>query len=282
MPENDARKYLTPAEVELVLRRAARLGSRRYTLGLSRNGRVTPEMLLKAAGMVGIEEDGVRRALADLRSERAAEPDSLSKKLYGPARIRAARDMDQHPEDVRRRLENRLRLDQGLKLRQRTEASSLYDPGDMLGAVRRALDLSNERALLKARSVELRVEEAQAGRCEANLTADVSGQRGEYLSLGGIIGATLAIPLAIAGVYNPLYFLLVLPALLVPGVIFKLAYNKTCADIRRVMDDLLDDAEQKSASEGPDAGENEFLGEVRYPGNPRSMPDFLRRPGRDQ
>jgi hypothetical protein len=51
--------------------------------------------------------------------------------------------------------------------------------------VRRTLDFSGDRTLLKARLVELRVEGLAEERCEANLTADLSNQRGEYLSLAG-------------------------------------------------------------------------------------------------
>jgi hypothetical protein len=110
---------------------------------------------------------------------------------------------------------------------------------------------------LKARSVELKVEDVGYGRSGTNLTADVSNQRGEYLSLGGILGATLALPLAIAGVYDWLYFLGVMPALVAPGVGFRFAYQKTCADIRRAMDNLLDAAEvgppeEEGSTEQPD------------------------------
>ncbi|MDP8939931.1 MAG: hypothetical protein M3N10_06515, partial [Actinomycetota bacterium] len=44
--------------------------------------------------------------------------------------------------------------------------------------------------------------------------------------------------------YNPLYFLLVPPALAAPGLGFKLAYNKACVEIRRVLDFVLDAAER--------------------------------------
>src|SRR3712207_9218936 len=88
----------------------------------------------------------------------------------------------------------------------------------MLGAVRRALDFSGHRALLKTHSVELRVEEIDENRCDANLTADLSNQRGEYLSLGGILGATLAVLFMLAGFQNPLFLLGVPPAVAAPGL----------------------------------------------------------------
>ena len=240
---NSTGAHLTPAEVEMVLRRAAELSARRRGSDTFAQS-VSPELLVQVAGALGIAEQDVRRAIFDLLSERAAEPDTLAKKLYGPARLKAVREVEKPAEPSRRHLEELLREEQGLKLRRKTEASSLWDAGDHLGTVRRALDFAGHYSLLKARSVELRVEDVGYGRSGANLTADVSNQRGEYLSMGGILGATLALPLAIAGVYNWLYFLAILPALIAPGYGFKLAYEKACGDIRRAMDNLLDAAER--------------------------------------
>jgi hypothetical protein len=135
-----------------------------------------------------------------------------------------------------------------------------------LGVVRRALDFSKPHSLLKVRSVELRVEDVGYGRSGANLTADVANQRGEYLSLGGILGATLAIPLAIAGAYEWLYFLGVVPALVAPGFGFRLAYRKACADVRRAMDGLLDTAEEGPPKEEvpPERPRDWLPGQIRH------------------
>lgn len=242
-------KHLTPAEVEMVLRRAAEMTARRKKPGTSERASVSPELVVQVAAAIGIPEPDVRRALSDFTSAKAFEPDSLPKRLYGGARVRAVREIEESADGTRQHLENMLRLEQGLKLRSKTEASSLWDSGDMLGMVRRTLDFSDNRALLKTQSVELRVKEASEERSHANLTADFSNQRSEYLSLGGILGVTLGLPLAIAGVYEPLYFLLVLPALAAPGFGFRLAYRKSCADIRRALDDVLDAAERRLPDE---------------------------------
>jgi hypothetical protein len=180
--------------------------------------------------------------------------------------LKAVREVERPAESTRTRLEDFLRHKQGLKLRRKTEANSLWDAGDPLGTVRRALDFSGHHALLKARSLELRVEDVGYGRSGVSLIADVSNQRGEQLSLGGILGTTLALPLAIAGVYDWLYFLTVVPALVVPGLGFKLAYKKTCADVRQALDAVLDAAEEEPAREEP----SEQLPE-RKPGQIRSL-----------
>jgi hypothetical protein len=234
---------LTPAEVEVVLRRAAELNARRRGSDTFARS-VSPEILVQVAGALGIAEYDVRRALFDLLSDEAAEPHTLAHRLYGTARLKAARKLEKPAEPTRKHLEEMLRDEQGLKLRRKSEASSTWDAGDLLGTMRRALDFMGHYSLLKARSVELRIEDVGYGSSGANITADVSNQRGEYLSMGGLTGATLALPLAIAGVYNWIYFLTVIPALVAPGLGFKLAYKKACSDLRRVMDSLLDAAEE--------------------------------------
>jgi hypothetical protein len=248
---------LRPAEVEMILRRAAELNARRWSRDANGTPSISPEILVQVAAAAGIPEQDVRRAMWDLASEKTAETHTVARKIYGPARLRAVREVEQPPQKTREHLESLLRLEQGLKLRRKTESSSLWDSGDRLGAVRRTLDFSGHRALLKTQSVELRVEGLDEDRCDANLTADVSNQRGEYLSLGGIIGVTLAVLFVLAGVQNPLFLLGAIPALAAPGFGFKFAYRRTCADIRRSLEDLLDAAEEGPSQEDeepPDRG----------------------------
>lgn len=258
MAEN-TEKRLRPAEVEMILRRASELNARRWERGSEDVPSVSPEVLVQVAAAAGIPEQDVRRAMWDLASEKTAEPHSLAWKLYGPARLRAVREVDRPADRTREHLEGLLRLEQGLKVRRKTEMSSLWDPGDELGMVRRALDFSGDRTLLKTRSVESRVEAIDEERCAANLTADVSNQRGEYLSLGGILGATLAALFVLAGMQNGFFLLGVLPALAAPAFCFRVAYHRTITDIRRALDDLLDAVEQDPAQQdaSPDRGDRQ-------------------------
>ena len=277
---NEPTKRLRPAEVEMILRRAAELNARRWSRDSYGVPSVSPEVLVQVAAAAGIPEQDVRRAMWDLASEKTAEPHTLAWKFYGPARLRAVREVERSPERTREYLESLLRLEQGLKLRRKTEASSLWDSGDLLGVVRRTLDFSGHRTLLKTQSVELRVEEIDEDRCGANLTADLSNQRGEYLSLGGILGVTLAVLFVLAGVQNPIFFLGVLPALAAPALGFRFAYHRACAEIRRSLDDILDAAEEgppQHEEEPPDRGD-------RPPGQIRGLkpiPRFAPQPQRD-
>ena len=277
---SESNNRLGPAEVEMVLRRAAELNARRWSRDSDDTPSVSPEILVQVAAAAGIPEQDVRRAMWDLASEKTAEPHTFAWKVYGPARLRAVRQVERPPERTREYLESLLRLEQGLKLRRKTEASSLWDSGDMLGVVRRTLDFSADRALLKTRSIELRVEEIDEDHCDANLTADLSDQRGEYLSLGGILGVTLAVLFVLAGVQNPLFFLGVPPALAAPGLGFRFAYHKACAEIRHALESLLDAAEEGppyEEEEPPDRGD-------RPPGQIRGLkpiPRFAPQPRND-
>ncbi|TCJ16815.1 hypothetical protein E0L93_08825 [Rubrobacter taiwanensis] len=264
--EQRSRERLTSAEVDLVLRRAAELSARRKDQEYT----VSADVLVQVAAAAGIRESDVRRALAELRSDRAEEPESLAGRLYGPSRFRAVREIERPADAVREHLEALLRQEQGLKLRRKTAAGSFWDAGDLLGMVRRALDFSGHRPLLKAHSVELRIEEVEDGRCRAGLTADVSNLRSENLQAGGILGATFASLFAIAGFADALFFLGVLPALAAPAVGFRFAYHRASTEIRRALDALLDAAE-----EGPPPEEGEERRENRGPIRaPNPIPRF--------
>ena len=117
--------------------------------------------------------------------------------------------------------------------------------------MRRTLDFSGNRTLLKAGSVELRVEDVGESRCEASLTADLASERGEYLSLAGILGTTLAVLFVLAGIQSPLFFLGVLPAFAAPVFGFRFAYGRACLEMRRALDDLLDAVEVAIPCRGP-------------------------------
>ena len=262
----------------MILRRAAELNARRRTHGSPEAASVSPEVLVQVAAAAGIPEQDVRRAMWDLASENAAEPHTFAWKFYGPARLRAVREVEHPAQRTQEHLESLLRLEQGLKLRRKTEVSSLWDSGDELGVVRRTLDFSGRRTLLKARIVELRVEGVEEERCEANLTADLSNQRGEYLSLAGILGATLAALFIFAGMQSPLFFLGVIPVLAVPALGFKFAYSRACLEIRRALDDLLDVAESQPQEEEPQDRGDRPPGQIQgLKPIPRFAPDRSKR-----
>ena len=113
----------------MVLRRAAELNSRRWSRDDDGTPAVSPEVLVQVAAAAGIPERDVRRAMWDLASEKTAEPHTLAWKTYGPARLRAVREVERSQSKTQDHLESLLRLEQGLKLRRKTESSSLWDSG---------------------------------------------------------------------------------------------------------------------------------------------------------
>lgn len=241
MSERQHRR-LSPAQAEAVLRRAAELNADESRGSGSRS--ISPADLMDAADLAGIPEEQVRRALGELASGRSAEPRTLSRRLFGKSRVTVERELNAPAWLARERLEHLLRVDQGLKLRRGTESGSLWDAGDEIGVVRRALDFSGERPLLKARCIELLVDERPGGRSSAKLIADLYEQRGEHLSLAGILAATLSLPAAIAGVYEPLYLLAFPPALAVPGLGFKLAYGNARGEASGALEAVLEAVEE--------------------------------------
>src|SRR4028119_253926 len=158
-------KHLRPAEVEMILRRASELNARRWDPGSYQAPFASPEVLVQVAAAAGIPEQDVRRAMWDMVSEKTVEPHSFAWRFFGPARLRMVREVERLAERTREHLEGLLRLEQGLKLRRKTETGSLWDSGDELGVVRRTLDFSGRRTLLKARDVELRVEAGDEEHC---------------------------------------------------------------------------------------------------------------------
>jgi len=244
MAKNTDKDRLKPAEVEAVLRRSAQLNSRRWGRLRQESTSVSTEVVVKVAEAAGIPEADVRRAVFEVSSEKAADPMNYHRTLLGPARMRAVREIEHPARETSEYLEEVMRSEEGMKLRYKSNGASLWDTGDTVGLMRRALDMSGEKPLLKTRSVELLVEEVEHDRCTVDVIADISNQRAEYISLAGILGVTFALLFFLAGVQNGLFLLGVIPALAAPLGGFRLAFMKTSGDMRRSLDWLLDAAEK--------------------------------------
>ncbi|MGH3087924.1 MAG: hypothetical protein ACRDSJ_11480 [Rubrobacteraceae bacterium] len=235
---------LNPIEVEAVLRRSAQLNSRRWGRLKQESPSVSAEVLARVAAAAGIGEEDVRRAIFEVSSEKAADPPGYYRTLLGPARMRAVREVGYPARETSEYLEELLRSEEGLRMRFKSNGASLWDTGDSVGMMRRALDLSGDKPLRKSSSVELLVEEVEMDRCSVDIIADISNQRSEYVSMAGILGVTCALLFFLAGVQNGLFLLGVIPALALPLAGFRLAYMKVSADVRRALDLVLDAAEQ--------------------------------------
>ncbi len=271
MAENTDNR-LTPTEVEAVLRRSAQLSSRRWSRLRQESPSVSAEVVVQVAAAAGIPEKDVRMAVVEVSSEKAADPMSHQRMLLGPARMRAVREIKHPARETSAYLEGVMRSGEGMKLRYGSNGASLWDTGDTVGLVSRALDLSGEKPLLKTRSVELLVEGGAHDRCKVDVIADISNQRAEYISLAGISGITFALLFFLAGVQNGLFLLGVIPALAAPLVGFRLAFMKTSADMRRSLDRLLDAAETGPPRERVPDRSNRRPGEIQ---GLRPIPRFV-------
>lgn len=283
-PSRDADRRLRPAEVEAVLRRAAELNARRWGRLGQEGSTISPEIVVQVAASAGIPEEDARRALQEIFSRKAADPPNYQRSLLGPSRVRVVREIE-HPATLTEGyLEDLLRRDAELKLRYKADGVSVWDPGSSGSAMRRALDLSADRPLLKTRCVELVVEEADEGRCTVDFIADLSNQRSEQVSLAVLLGVTLAAMFLLAGIQNPVFLLGVIPALLAPAGGFRLAYAKSRHDTLRVLDALHDAARigPPEESRSPDRGLSPPSGIQGLKPIPRFTPQKLDGQSRDE
>ncbi len=275
---NGEGRRLSAAEAEFVLRRAAELNTRRWGVNPAGGSSVSPKSLVRLAAAAGIPEADAQQAMRELDPRELAEARTISSRLYGPGRLRAVRELDLPPEEALERIEDALRA-QDLKLRRRIGASSIWESGEHAGVVRRVLDFSGLHPLLKADSIELRVEELEFGSCRASLTADISGQRGESLSLGSILGATLALLPAIAGFQDAVYFVGALPVLAASELGFRAAYRRSYTGVRRELDRILDAGEKNRWKKRAAPPERAPLGRTR---NLKPVPRFSPRQRRER
>ncbi|MGI8648890.1 MAG: hypothetical protein ACR2KW_00700 [Rubrobacter sp.] len=239
----DTERRLRPSEVEAVLRRSAELNARRWSKLRQEGSTVSSEVVVQVAASAGIPEEDARRALLEISNRKAADPPSYQRTLLGPARVRAVREVEHPAEQTSEYLEELLRREAELKLRYKADGVSVWDPGSSGSVMRRTLDLSADRPLLKTRCVELLVEEADEERCRVDFIADLSNRRAEQASLAILLGITFALMFFLAGIQNPMFFLGVIPALFIPAGGFRLAYTKSRHDTMRVLDALQDAAE---------------------------------------
>ncbi len=242
-PGRSPERKLRPSELEAVLRRSSQLNSLRWSRTRKDGPVISPQVAAQVAAAAGIPEEDVRRALGELFTRKAADPPSLHRTLLGPARVRAVRDIPHPAWQTNEFLEELLHRDAELKLRYRSGGASVWEPGSAGSVMRRTLDISADRPLLKTRNVELMIEETDEGRCAVDFIADLSNQRSEQASLAVLLGVTFAVMFLLAGIQNPLFLLGIVPALLAPAGGFRLAYAKSRHDTLRVLDALQDAAE---------------------------------------
>lgn len=206
---------LSSDQLERVIRRAAELQAVREAL---------PETLddaevVRIGAEVGLQESHLRQALLELRAAtmmpQAPEDESLPRRLWGPALIRASRVVPGDRADVQGRLREHLRLGESLRPVRDRPGLSYWEPAaDLISQIRRGLDIGGHGfALAGAKRVEVAIQALEPGRCLVTISADLRNQRVEH-GIWWNVGAGLVSAAAIGGLVGgaglPLLF--VLPA----------------------------------------------------------------------
>ena len=191
-------KSLTRREFDEVMRRATELAAQAPEV----EDLVLDEAeVLRIAGEVGLPEQHVRQALAEVRTQPPAS--GVLGRLYGPATIRASRIVGGAPKDLAQALDNFLVAGQLLQPVRRGPEVMLYRPAvDWASQIARAASATSKRYYVaSAKSVEIRLEPVTESTTMVEFEVD-PGTRNDHL-VGGLLGggaggAALGVGVALA------------------------------------------------------------------------------------
>lgn len=230
--ERPAEASLSSDQLEQVIRRAAELQAVREAL---------PDTLddvevMRIGAEVGLQESHLRQALLELRAAtmvpQAPEDESIPRRLWGPALIRASRVVPGDRDEVQGRLREYLRLGESLRPVRDRPGLSYWEPAaDLISQIRRGLDIGGHGfALAGAKRIEVAIQALEPGRCLVTLSADLRNQRTEH-GIWWNLGAGLATVGATAGLVAGAG----LPLLLVLPVVAGIAFGGGTALTRRTL-----------------------------------------------
>ena len=260
-------RYLTRADLETVIRRAAEIEEQRG----GDFSEISENDVLRIAGEVGLAEENVRYALAEhyagagggnLLSERG-----WVSKLYGPGLVKANRRVRESAEGIQARLEHHFRERQSLQLVRRVRWGSLWEPeAGVVASVMRSVDFFGRGYQLakKAKAVEISVVPLDEDSCYVTLIADLVGRRAEWfwgvgVGVGGGLsvaatGAAYAADLVLAGGLGSL-------AILSSSMLLARAgYRSGATKMSLVLNGILDRLEHDEPLEPPRASWRDLLG----------------------
>lgn len=180
-------RSLTRSEFEAVIRRATELATSDPE---STEGSLTEEELFRIAGEVGLSEEQVRRALAEVRS--GLEGGGPLDRIFGPSQVHASRVVPLESEEVASSIDEFLVASQLLQPVRRTPKMLQYRPAvDWASQLARAASFSSrEHYIASARSVEVLLEPLGTDRTRVELVVD-PGSRGDDAA-GALVGGGLA------------------------------------------------------------------------------------------
>lgn len=190
---------LTPAEAQLVLRRAAELERRDGD-----DEALSPRELNELAAEVGLSPAAVQQALGEMRAGalEAPSPPGALERVLGPRRIVVERTVAGNVAMVQSRLERLLR-EQLLRKKRDFGARSLWEPAPgWLARLRRKLDWTDTQMLGDAHELEVIVVDGGGGRTTVHCATDVGALQRRVVtgaSVGAAVGLGAALLLSAMG-----------------------------------------------------------------------------------
>lgn len=177
---------LTRREFDAVIRRAAELAASEPDGG---EGGLTEAELFRIAGEVGLPEQHVRRALADVRA--GVDGGGVLDRIFGTSHVRASRVVPGSPEALAARLDEFLVASQLLQPVRKGSGLLQYRPAvDWASQLARAASFSSRKYYIaSARSVEVQLEPVGGARTLVALLVD-PGTRGDNVA-GAVVGGGL-------------------------------------------------------------------------------------------
>lgn len=254
----DKGRSLTRREFDAVIRRAAELASSDPE---GAEGALTEEELFRIANEVGLSEQHVRRALADVRS--GVEQAGVLDRIFGPSHVRAGRVVPRTSDEVAQTVDDFLAGTQLLQRVRRTPTMLQYRPAvDWASQLARAASFSSRKHYIaSARSVEVQLQELEGGRTGVEVLVD-PGTRGDDAAgalfgggVAGLVGGGL-VGWGIATV-APLALGIVAGGLVGSGLWGGIAYatglghKRKVAEVRTEVEGVLDALESGSSLEPP-------------------------------
>lgn len=203
-----------PAEqLEQVVARASAL---QYAAGESSGRNLSEDEIVAIAGEVGLDARHVRRAIAEVRAD-ALTPKTRDmvpflSRLIGPPWVRVKRVIDGDPQQVKERVEARLRDQEQLRPIRKGKAFAVWTPDkSWLRRLERSLDMNGRgHELSRFGHLEIVAAPISPESCLLTLTLDTSELRNGHASgwgfglvmtttvLGFGLGGWLAIPVGLA------------------------------------------------------------------------------------
>jgi hypothetical protein len=250
-------RSLTRREFDAVIRRAAELAT---SDSETTEGALTEDELFRIAGEVGLTEQQVRRALAEVRS---GGPGGLLDRIFGPSHVRATRTVPKTPDQLAESLDDFLAGTQLLQRVRRTSSMLQYRPAvDWASQLARAASFSSRKYYIaSARSVEVQLEGVEGGRTHIELLVD-PGTRADDAAgaiFGGGVAGLVTAGLAAWGIaaVAPLALGVAAGALLGTGVwggityATGLAHKRKVAEVQSEVEGVLDALEAGGSLEPP-------------------------------